>query len=90
MQEVDPDDLLGKAYDSRIVRRLAAFMLPYKGRAVAALGLIVVVTAADLGLPILFSRGVDEVAGAGRASAIDLLGIAFVATLAVRFVACWG
>ncbi|MDP9363043.1 MAG: ABC transporter ATP-binding protein/permease [Chloroflexota bacterium] len=90
MQEVDPDDLLGKAYDSRIVRRLAAFMLPYKGRASAALGLIVVVTAADLLLPILFSRGVDEVAGAGRASAIDLLGIAFVATLAVRFVASWG
>jgi ABC-type multidrug transport system fused ATPase/permease subunit len=90
MPNVDPDDLLGKAYDSRIVRRLAAYLLPYKGRAIAALGLIVVVTAADLLLPILFSRGVDEVAGAGRASAIDLLGIAFVAALAVRFLASWG
>ena len=34
---VDPDDLLGKAYDPRIARRLFAFVLPYRRRAIAAL-----------------------------------------------------
>ncbi|HYO30260.1 MAG TPA: ABC transporter ATP-binding protein [Thermomicrobiales bacterium] len=90
MQNVDPDDLLGKAYDPRIVRRLAAFVAPYRGRALAALALIVVVTATDLLLPTLFGRAVDEVTGGRRADVLNLLGAAFVAALGVRFLASWG
>ncbi len=90
MQNVDPDDLLGKAYDPRIARRLFGFVLPYRGRGLAALGLIAVATASDLLLPKLFSLGVDEVAGEGRLSRLNLLGLLFVATLGVRFLASWG
>ena len=90
MQNVDPDDLLGKAYDPRIVRRLAAFVRPYRGRALTALFLIVVVTAVDLLLPKLFSLAIDEVTGPRRAATLNLLGAAFVAALGVRFLASWG
>jgi len=90
MQNVDPDDLLGKAYDARIVRRLAAFVLPYRGRAAAALGLIVVVTAVDLLLPKLFSLAVDEVTLGKRVAVLNLLGVAFLVALGVRFLASWG
>ena len=89
MQNVDPDDLLGKAYDPRIVRRIGAFVVPYKDRALATLGLIVVVTATDLMLPKLFSMGIDEVAGEQRGSRIDLLAAAFLACLVIRFLASW-
>jgi len=90
MKQYDPDDLLGKAYDPRIVRRLAAFVLPYRQRAIAALLLIVLSTACELLLPKLFSVAIDEVTGAQRLRIINLLGVTFLATLVVRFLATWG
>ena len=86
---VDPDDLLGKAYDPRIVRRLSAFVLPYRSRAWLTLALIVIVTTTDLLLPKLFSMGVDEVTELKRTSRINLLGGAFLLCLAIRFLASW-
>jgi ATP-binding cassette subfamily B multidrug efflux pump len=87
---VDPDDLLGKAYDPLIARRLFAFVLPYRRRATAALVLILVATVSDLLLPKLFSIAVDEVTQARRLGVLNLLGAAFLVTLGVRFLASWG
>ncbi|MDQ3695883.1 MAG: ABC transporter ATP-binding protein/permease [Chloroflexota bacterium] len=90
MQQPDPDDLLGKAYDPRIARRLAAFVLPYRRQALAGIGLILISTAADLLLPTLFSRVIDEITQERRGSVINLLGLAFIVTLIVRFFTTWG
>lgn len=87
---IDPDDLLGKAYDPRIARRLFGFVLPYRRRALGALLLILVATVSDLLLPKLFSLAVDEVTLERRLSALNLLGVAFLVTLGVRFLASWG
>jgi len=89
MQHVNPDDLLGKAYDPQIARRLIGFAAPYR-RKVLLTGLaIVVATGSDLLLPTLFARAVDEVSGERRGSMINLLGVAFVVTLIIRFLATW-
>jgi len=90
MKQYDPDDLLGKAYDPRIVRRLAAFVSPYRQRAMTTLLLIVVATVCELLLPKLFSVAIDEVTGAQRLRVINLLGVAFLVTLVARFFATWG
>jgi ABC-type multidrug transport system fused ATPase/permease subunit len=90
MMNVDPDDLLGKAYDSRIARRLGAFVVPYKGRAFGIVVLMVVVSVSDLLLPKLFSLGIDEVKLYKRVSHLNVLGVSFLIALAVRFVAGWG
>ncbi len=90
MQNVDPDDLLGKAYDQRIVRRLFGIALPYRHRAIGILILIVVVTASDLLLPKLFSVAIDEVTAKQRLSRLNLLGASFVVILLIRFLATWG
>jgi ABC-type multidrug transport system fused ATPase/permease subunit len=87
---VDPDDLLGKAYDPLIARRLFGFVLPYRQRATAALVLIVVSTVSDLMLPKLFSQAIDEVTQERRLAMLNLLGAAFLVTLGVRFLASWG
>ena len=42
IQQPDPDELLGKAYDPQIARRLFAFVLPYRRQALAGAGLILV------------------------------------------------
>ncbi len=90
MQNVDPDDLLGKAYDQRIVRRLFGFALPYRRRAVGILLLIIVVTVSDLLLPKLFSVAIDEVTEKQRLSRLNLLGVSFLVILLVRFLTTWG
>ncbi len=89
MRQYDPDDLLGKAYDPRIARRLSAYLLPYKGRLVGAGVLIAAVTATDLALPWLFSLAVDEVRGDERLWVLNVLGAIFVVTVLLRFGAMW-
>ncbi|MDP8909338.1 MAG: ABC transporter ATP-binding protein/permease [Chloroflexota bacterium] len=90
MHNVDPDDLLGKAYDPRIARRLLAFVVPYRKQALLLFAAMIVVAGSDLLLPKLFQLGIDEVRGAGRLSTLNLLGVAFMATLVVRFFTAWG
>jgi len=95
----NPDDLLGKAYDSRIARRLVAQVSPYKRPASIAVVLILLVTGFELAIPYLFGLSVDIVRDAidgttGRSflglhgnDALNMLGIAFLAVLLLRFVA---
>jgi ATP-binding cassette subfamily B multidrug efflux pump len=89
MNNVDPDDLLGKAYDSRIVRRLFGYVWPYRARALGVLAAMLVVTGSELLLPKLFSLGIDEVTYDKRLSRLNLLGAIFIGVLVVRFCAAW-
>jgi ABC-type multidrug transport system fused ATPase/permease subunit len=90
----DPDDLLGKAYDSRIARRLIAQARPYRAEAFVAIALIVVTTGLDLSIPYLFGLAVDIVSGDSRrtyfgltgSSALNWLALTLVGILIVRFV----
>lgn len=84
------DDLLGKAYDSRIARRLVGFLLPYRKRLVLVTMLVLVGTAADLLLPTLFSRAIDEVSNDRRSWMINVIGASFVTIIGIRFLAMWG
>ena len=85
----EPDELLGKAYDPQIARRLFGFATPYKKRMLICALAIAIATGADLLLPYLFSRAINEVSDLRRSNAINLLGVAFVVTLVVRFLAAW-
>jgi len=90
MMNVDPDDLLGKAYDSRIARRLGGFVVPYKRRAFGVLALMIVVAVSDLLLPKLFSLGIDEVTLYKRIGHLNVLGVSFLIALTIRFIGGWG
>jgi ABC-type multidrug transport system fused ATPase/permease subunit len=89
MNNVDPDDLLGKAYDGRIARRLFGYVWPYRARALGVLAAMLVVTGSELLLPKLFSLGIDEVTYDKRLSRLNLLGAIFIGVLVVRFCAAW-
>ncbi|HEU5373885.1 MAG TPA: ABC transporter ATP-binding protein [Ktedonobacteraceae bacterium] len=54
------DEILGKAYDARIVRRLASYMRPYMRQLFVALLLLVVVSGVDLVGPALVGFGIDR------------------------------
>ena len=84
------DDILGKAYDPRIARRLVGFLRPYRSRVLFTTGVVAVGTVADLLLPKFFSMVIDEVQNEQRMSVINMIGVAFVITVIVRFFANWG
>jgi ATP-binding cassette subfamily B multidrug efflux pump len=54
------EEALGKAYDSRLMRRLLEYMRPYRSRVFLALGLVAVVTPLELAPPALFQRAIDN------------------------------
>ncbi len=60
MSTVQEEEVLGKAYDSRLMRRLLAYMRPYRVRVFFALALVAVVTPLELAPPALFQRAIDS------------------------------
>jgi len=60
MSNLHEEEALGKAYDSRLLRRLLQYMTPYKWWVVLALGLVAVVTPLELAPPILFRNAIDR------------------------------
>jgi ATP-binding cassette, subfamily B, multidrug efflux pump len=84
------EDTLGKAYDSRIARRLVGFLQPYRKQLIFTTLLVILGTGADLVLPLLFSRAIDEVRGEQRLNAIHIIGALFVIMVLLRFLSNWG
>jgi ATP-binding cassette subfamily B protein len=60
MSNVHEEEALGKAYDSRLMRRLMQYMQPYKWRVIFALTLTLAVTPLELAPPKLFQVAVDQ------------------------------
>ena len=59
MNNMHEEEALGKAYDSRLMRRLLQYMKPYRWRVVLALALVAVVTPLELAPPAIFQRAID-------------------------------
>jgi ATP-binding cassette, subfamily B, multidrug efflux pump len=90
------EEALGKAYDSRLMRRLLQYMKPYAWRVALALALVAVVTPLELAPPAIFQRGIDNyfvpamnhVLPEGRAwTGIGWLSLIFLAVLTFDFLA---
>ncbi len=59
MSNIHEEEALGKAYDSRLMRRLLGYMAPYTWWVVLALGLVAIVTPLELVPPLLFQKAID-------------------------------
>ena len=55
----DEDEALGKAYDSRLVRRLLGYTLPYKGQLIAAVIAMAISALLSVSLPWMIGRAID-------------------------------
>ncbi len=54
------EDKLGKAYDARLMRRLLAYIRPYRGRVVIAVGMLVLASGLELVGPWLTKVAIDD------------------------------
>jgi ATP-binding cassette subfamily B protein len=60
MSNIHEEEALGKAYDSRLLRRLLEYLRPYRWRVALALALVAVVTPLELAPPMLFQGAIDR------------------------------
>lgn len=80
------EDVLGKAYDARLMRRLLAYLRPYRRETALALAAIVVSSALNLLQPWLMKVAIDSHIAPGRLEGLGTVVAAFLAALAGVFV----
>ena len=83
--EFHDEDVLGKAYDGRLMRRLLVYLKPYKGLLFGAIAILLAEAVLALAGP-LFTREVIDVAlPAGNVSLVTQLALLLSATLVIQF-----
>jgi len=96
MSNMHEEEALGKAYDSRLMRRLLQYMKPYKWRVVLALVMVAIVTPLELAPPLIFRKAIDSyftpalkhfIPESRAWSGIGWLSLLFFAVLAFDFLA---
>jgi ATP-binding cassette, subfamily B, multidrug efflux pump len=81
----EDDEILGKAYDGRLMRRLVVFVKPYWRRLALALALLFGAAFAELAPPYLVSRAIDgPIAAHNPAGMLPIFGL-YVGALLISF-----
>jgi ATP-binding cassette, subfamily B, multidrug efflux pump len=82
---VHEDEVLGKAYDGRLMRRLLGYLWPYRAWAALALAAIVTHSMLQLAPPWLTKVAIDRYIPAGDLGGIAGVGAAFLVVLTASF-----
>src|SRR5688500_6912510 len=80
------DEVLGKAYDARLMRRLAHYLRRYWRPVVLSFAAIVIGAAAQLAQPYLMKVAIDQYIAAGQLAPLDRLAALYLLILIVAFV----
>src|SRR5438034_5180118 len=81
------EEVLGKAYDARLMRRLLHYLRPYWRQVVVAFIAIIAGSAASLAQPYLIKIAIDRYIAAGQLAGLDRLGWVYLAILVAAFAA---
>jgi ATP-binding cassette subfamily B protein/subfamily B ATP-binding cassette protein MsbA len=76
----DEDELLGKAYDGRLVRRLLHFLAPYKVKLYWAILLMIINSLLAVAGPTIIGRAVDDGIRAGNGATLRWWTVLFILT----------
>jgi ATP-binding cassette subfamily B protein len=82
---VHEDEVVGKAYDGRLMRRLLVYLRPYGGQAAVALVAIIAGAVLQLAQPYLMKVAIDRYIAAGDLSGLDRIAVLFLAVLVGSF-----
>jgi ATP-binding cassette subfamily B protein len=84
---VQDDEILGRAYDARLMRRLLAYLRPYWPQVAGTLVAILVGASAALAQPYLVKLAIDGHIATGESAGLDRLALIYLAFLVAAFVA---
>src|ERR1700730_5623499 len=80
------EEVLGKAYDSRLMRRLVTYLRPYKGYVAAALLLILFESALEVTFPWLTKIAIDQHIANANIPGLAVIAGVYILLLCIRFV----
>jgi len=83
---VQEDEVLGKAYDARLMRRILAYLRPYKGKVFLALIMIFATGTVELAGPYLTKLAIDTAIVPGKPEVLPGILAIFISALAIAFV----
>jgi ATP-binding cassette subfamily B multidrug efflux pump len=75
------DDVLGRAYDARLMRRLLRYVRPYRGAVAASVALLLLAAAADLAGPYFVKVAIDRHIRVGDFAGVARVAAVYLATL---------
>jgi len=81
----DEDEILGKAYDGRLVRRLLPYLKPYRGRLAFAMAALLATSLLDLTGPYLTKVAIDRYMVKGHSSGLAPIVALYLAALVAGF-----
>ena len=84
MQE---EEVLGKAYDSRLMRRLITYLRPYRKYVVIAFALLLVDSAIETAFPLLTKLAIDNYIGGANLAGVAGVALGYFAFLVMKFAA---
>jgi ATP-binding cassette subfamily B multidrug efflux pump len=87
---IHEEDVLGKAYDARLMRRLITYLRPYKLQVVLATAAIIGHSALELAPPYLVKLVIDRYIPARDTNGLLVIAALYLATLAGSFVLDYG
>ncbi len=82
---IHEEEVLGKAYDARLMRRLLTYLRPYKAQVAIALAAIVANSALQLAPPYLTKFVIDDYIPAGNLSGLGVIALLYLVTLVASF-----
>ncbi|MCA1651372.1 MAG: ABC transporter ATP-binding protein/permease [Acidobacteria bacterium] len=86
MSSIHDEEILGKAYDARLMRRLLTYLRPYRRQVAVALGAIIAASVLQLALPWLMKIAIDRYIATGDLRGLDGVALAFLAILVGSFI----
>ncbi|MGQ0550590.1 MAG: ABC transporter ATP-binding protein [Armatimonadota bacterium] len=79
------DEILGAAYDARLMRRLLGYVRPYRGPVAGAVVLLLLTSLVSLAGPYLVRVAIDEHISPRRLAGLELVILAYFGALAAQF-----
>ncbi|HET7218182.1 MAG TPA: ABC transporter ATP-binding protein [Vicinamibacterales bacterium] len=87
------EEVLGKAYDARLMRRLLTYLWPYRLQVAIALASIICASVLQLAQPYLMKIAIDRHIATGNLSGLDRIALGFLAILlgsfALEYIQTW-
>lgn len=84
------EEIFGKAYDPRTVRRIWAFVRPYRHRIYLSVGAVLAFTGTQLAIPLIIGRAIDSgMTQGGNTTNLMWAVVAFAVAVLVNYAASW-
>ncbi len=80
------EEILGKAYDARLIKRLGGYLKPYRYYIIAAIVVLVIASLAELAGPYITKIAIDKYITPKKLSGLPGIVVLFVAVMAIQFI----